>query len=224
MKRFVTFLIALSVFLVCPLSVLAHEIPQVREDCTIEVIVRYAGEDVSGGTLTAIRVGYVAEENGNYFFAQEITGEKLEDIDSAGTTEDLKAFYYENKASYDFYTQTQAVENGKATFTNLPTGLYLIVQEEAAEGFTPLNPFLVSLPYLEDGEYQYDVTAAIKSELEKEQETEPTTPQPTEPDDPKLPYTGQLNWPIPLMAVMGFALLIAGWVLCFGKKREQNEK
>jgi LPXTG-motif cell wall-anchored protein len=116
------------------------------------------------------------------------------------------------------------VKNGKAVFNDLPTGLYLIIQEEAAEGFNPLGAFLVSVPYLENGEYRYHVTAAIKSELEREPETEPTTPPPTVPDDPKLPQTGQLNWPIPLMAVAGLGLFIAGSMLCFGKKRERYEK
>ena len=199
MKKFVAFLLALSVFLALPLSVQAHDVPQDREDCSIEVLVRYAGEDISGGTLTAIRMGYVDEEDGNYFFSQEYTGLKLEDITSADAPGDQLKFYNENKDQFAFYTQTQSVENGKAVFTDLPTGLYLIVQEQAAEGFSKLGAFLVSVPYMEDGEYQYHVTAAIKSEIERE--PEPTDPPPTIPDDPKLPQTGQLNWPIPLMIV-----------------------
>lgn len=224
MKKILTFLIVLSVVLSCALSAYAHDVPEAREDCSIELIVRYAGEDISGGTLTAIRVGYVDEEDGNYFFSQELTGEKLEDIASAEAPETQRAFYNENKDSYEFYTQTQPVENGKATFTDLPTGLYLIIQETAAEGFSKLGAFLVSVPYLKDGEYQYHVTASVKSQLEREPETEPTEPPPTEPDVPKLPQTGQLNWPVPLMAVAGLALFAVGWVLCFGKKREKYEK
>jgi hypothetical protein len=76
---------------------------------------------------------------------------------------------------------------------------------------------------MENGEYQYHVTASIKSELERE--PEPTEPEPTDPPDPPgLPQTGQLNWPIPLMVVAGLALFVVGWVLCFGKKREQYEE
>ena len=224
MKKVITLVLALSVLLLLPLTAYANDVPQEREDCSIEVIVRYDGENVDGGTLTAIRVGYVDEEDGNYFFSQEYTGAKLEDIASADAPEEQKKFYDENKDSFEFYTQTQSVENGKATFTGLPTGLYLIIQEQATEGFSKLGAFLVSVPYMKDGEYQYHVTAAIKSELEREPETEPTTPPPTEPEDPKLPQTGQLNWPIPLMVVAGVGLFIAGWMLCFGKKRERYEK
>ena len=220
MKKFVVFLLTLSVCLSIPLAAYAHEAPQDRTDCSIELIVRYAGEDISGGTLTAVKVGHVDEADGDCFFSQEITGTKLEDIASADAPAVQEAFYAANKDQYSFYTQTRKVEDGKAVFTDLPTGLYLIIQEMPAEGFSKLNSFLISVPYLEDGEYQYHVTAAVKSEPEREPETEPTVPTPTEPEDPKLPQTGQLNWPIPLMVVAGLAFFGIGWALCFGKKRE----
>lgn len=222
MKKMIIVLLALSVLLSFPLTAYAHDVPQERDDCSIEVIVRYDGENVNGGTLTAIRVGYVDEEDGNYFFSQEFTNIKIEDIVSSNAPKTQQEFYNNNKSNYDFYTQTQTVENGKATFSGLSTGLYLIVQNRAADGFSKLGAFLVSVPYMEDGEYQYHVTAAIKSELERE--PEPTEPPPTEPDDPKLPQTGQLNWPIPLMVVAGLGFFAVGWALCFGKKREQYEK
>ena len=222
MRKIITLLLALSVLLSFPLSAYAHDVPQERDDCSIEVIVRYDGENVDGGTLTAIRVGYVDEEDGNYFFRQVFTNTQIEDITSSGAPKVQKEFYENNKSNYDFYTQTQTVENGKATFTGLSTGLYLIVQNKAADGFSKMSAFLISVPRMEDGEYQYHVTAAIKSELERE--TEPTEPPPTKPDDTKLPQTGQLNWPIPLMVVSGLGFFAVGWALCFGKKREQSEK
>ena len=47
----------------------AHEVPDPsRTDCSIEVVVRYGSQDISGGTLTAIRVGEVVEEDGNFVF------------------------------------------------------------------------------------------------------------------------------------------------------------
>ncbi len=223
MRKIITLLLTLSVLLSLPLYAYAHDAPQERDDCSIEVIVRYDGEDVDGGTLTAIKVGYVDEDDGNDFFSQEFTNSKIEDIASSGAPKAQKEFYDNNKGNYDFYTQTQSINNGKVTFSGLTTGLYLIVQEQAANGFSKMNAFLVSVPYMEDGEYQYHVTAAIKSELERE--SEPTDPPPpTEPEVPKLPQTGQLNWPIPLMVAAGLIFFIIGWVLCFGKKRKQHEK
>jgi hypothetical protein len=222
MKRIVTVLLALSVLLCLPLMAYAHDVPRERDDCSVEVIVRYDGENVNGGTLTAIKVGYVDQEDGNYFFSQEFTGLKLEDIASPGAPAVQEEFYIQNKDNYSFYTQTQSVEDGKATFSGLCTGLYLIVQYQAADGFSKMDAFLVSIPSQENGEYQYHVTASIKTELEREADkaaTEPT-PMPMEPEDPKLPQTGQLNWPIPIMVVAGLAFFVFGWILCFGKEKE----
>jgi hypothetical protein len=221
MKKIIIVLLALSVLLSLPLTAYAHDVPQERDDCSIEVIVRYDGQNVDGGTLTVIKVGYVDEEDGNYFFSQEFTNIKIEDIASPNAPKTQQEFYNNNKSNYDFYTQTQTVENGKATFSGLSIGLYLIVQNRAADGFSKLGAFLVSVPYMENGEYQYHVTASIKSELERE--PEPTEPEPTDPP-PGLPQTGQLNWPIPLMVVAGLGFFAVGWALCFGKKREQYEK
>jgi LPXTG-motif cell wall-anchored protein len=218
MKRIVTALLAFSILLCLSLIAHAHDAPQERDDCSINVTVRYNSENVDGGTLTAIKVGYVDQDDGNYFFSQAFTGLKLEDIASPGAAAVQEEFYTNNKDNYSFYTQTRTVTNGKATFSGLSTGLYLIVQEQLANGFSRMNAFLVAVPYLENGEYQYHVTAMIKSELDRE--LEPTEPSPTEPEDPKLPQTGQLNWPIPIMAAAGLAFFVFGWILCFRKKKE----
>lgn len=217
MKKLVAWMIMLSVILSFSLTAYAHDVPQERNDCSIEIIVRYCGESIDGGSLTAIKVGCVEEKDGNYFFEQVMTNELLDDIASAEATEKQKAFYDSNKKSYDFYTQTQTVKDGRAVFCNLSTGLYLIVQNEAADGFCELGAFLVGVPYMEDGEYQYHVTAASKCEMERE--PTPVDPPPEATYDPELPLTGQLNWPIPLMTVVGLAFFIVGWMLCFGKKR-----
>ena len=217
MKRVLTFLIALAIIFVIPLTAYGHDVPQDRSDCSIEVIVRYDGKDINGGTLTAIKVGYVDEDDGNYFFSQEITGELLAEIDTAEAVEALKDFYNENKETYTFFTQTQSVKDGKAVFTDLPTGLYLVIQERAAYGYSRLSSFLVSVPYMQDGEYQYHVSAASKPGLETEVSSTPSYSN----EPPPPPQTGQLNWPVPLMTVSGLAIFIVGWVLYNGKKRDQ---
>ena len=220
MKKLIMLLFVVALLCSLALPVYAHDVPQDRTDCTIEVVVRYDGEDVNGGTLTAVKIGYVDEEDGNFFFSQELTGTLLEDIASAALPGELYDFYENNKKNHEFYVQTQSVKDGKATFAGLPTGLYLIIQEKAAKGFSKLSPFLVSVPYMEDGQYLYDVTAAIKTELEREPESTP--PPSTKPDGPKLPQTGQLNWPVPVLAVSGLAMFTLGFLL--RKKEDPYEK
>lgn len=223
MKRILIVLMVISVLFALPLSASAHPVPDSGEHCSIKVNVSYGGKAVNGGTLTAIKVGYVDEDDGDFFFRQVKTGEKLEagDIGSSTAPSAQLTFYNQNKDTYTFYTQTKTVTNGVATFEDgLPMGLYLIVQYTAASGYSKMDPFLVTVPYLKNDVYVYDVDIVAKSELERE--PEPTKAPPVNPGN-KLPQTGQLNWPVPLMAVAGLALFTFGWVLYFGKKRDRYE-
>lgn len=102
-------------------------------------------------------------------------------------------------------------KDGEIAFTGLDLGLYLLVQHKAAKGYETAAPFLVSVPMEEDGVLRYDVDASPKVELEKE--PEPTSTTPPAPPDPRLPYTGQLNWPVPVLTVLGLGLLALGLAL-----------
>ena len=117
---------------------------------------------------------------------------------------------------------TTPIAKGQAVFSDLPVGLYLVWQNEddADEGFSAIQPFLISVPKLQDGEYVLDVVAKPKVPLETEP-TEPTEPPP--PPPPNLPQTGQLNWPIPVMAMMGCAMFVLGVFLYSGRKGTDDE-
>ncbi len=118
--------------------------------------------------------------------------------------------------------------NGTATFDGLIPGLYLIVQTESSEGYYAINPFLVTLPMEENAEWVYDIDASPKTEILKEKsegrDAEPVekeTPPavippdktPVSPISPSLPQTGQLNWPVPVLAILGTVLIAAGIIL-----------
>lgn len=216
-RKIFTLLAALALLSSAVMNAFAHDVPDLDRKGSIEVVVRYDGEPVSGGSLTCIKVGEVHEEDGNYSFVRVGDGKALDNIQSAALAAELAEFAAEQKL--DGQTQTVG-SDGKAKFADLEAGLYVIVQDQAAAGYSALSPFLVSLPYLEGGVYQYDVTAAIKSELEKEPET--TVPPTTKPSDSSLPQTGQLNWPIPILVVLGLGLFIAGWLLRFARKKDGN--
>lgn len=220
MKKCICVLTALLMLLMLPMNAYAHEAVQTdKTDCSIRVLVRYDGETVSGGTLTAVRIGYVREDNGDYSFCRVKDDAALEELQSPETVKDLVDFYRNNKNSYAFDYMTVTVEKGVAEFRDLSTGLYLILQEKEAPGFEKLNAFLVSVPYLVDGEYVYDVTAASKTGLKMEVETQPPTEPPTTEPEDKLPQTGQLNWPVPVLAVLGLALCVGGYAL--SRKKEE---
>lgn len=259
---------------------------------SITIEMRYDGEIVVGGTLEVYRVGeieiYINEGRSCCRFkktgAFSSFGSSLDNVQSATLAEKLAGFVKEQNISSDYLALNDR-EDGRVVFDNLQTGLYLIIQGEAAEGYEALNPFLVSVPILEDGAYMYDIDAHGKFELKKMRPspvpvTPPHEPSPTPaappPDEPspaptavpgtppdvppdipeetlnvqrqggrgraasptptglptltvvaKLPQTGQLNWPVPVLAVSGMALILFGMALReqgSSRKKDDNEK
>lgn len=223
-KQIFSLLLAFSLLCTASLNVYAQEVPDVNRRGAVTVKMAYDGKAVTGGTLMAYRVGQIQEDDGNYAFAKTdamaaFTG-SYEDIGSASLAENIAAFVKENQISAYGTAKNQ---NGKAVFTDLELGLYLIVQTEASEDYEPLKPFLVSVPMNENGHYVYEVNAEGKFQLH--QEAEPVSPsKPSKPLGPTLPQTGQLNWPIPVLAALGLGLFMAGWILRFGRKKDGYEK
>lgn len=213
MRKILTLAAAVCMLLALCLSAAANSVPD--QLGSIEVTVRYDGKPVAGGEVTCIRVGTVAQSDGDLYFQRVEDDVRLDDIDDPALAKELAKFAQDHNLTGE--TLTVSAE-GTAVFRNLKPGLYLIREDTPAEGFSPLAPFLVSVPYNEDGEYIYDVTANAKSELERTPEstpTEPTTPptKPTPPPGPNLPQTGQLNWPVPVLVVLGLGLFSVGWML-----------
>lgn len=86
-------------------------------------------------------------------------------------------------------------EEGSAEFSQLPEGLYLLVQGQPSAGFQPLEPLLIQLPC----EYQWHVQAFPMAE----QAEVPATGQPL------APYIGG----------MGMLLSGSGLLLCRRRRR-----
>lgn len=218
------FALCLILCLTLSLSATAHakDVPQLDRTGEITITMHLGTKPVGGGTLTLYRVGAVQEDDGNYTF--QPTG----DFTACGKTfETLTPSLAEDLAKYARDQKLTGVtldidKDGKVLFEDLEVGLYLFVQNKAAAGYNKANPFLVTLPYREDnGTYRYQVDASPKVELERE--PEPTTPPPTKPHEPSLPQTGQLNWPVPVLATLGLLLFAAGWLLRFGKRKDNAE-
>ena len=201
-----------------------------------------------GGELTIYRVAEVQRKNGDLSF--EYCGDfygcgiALGDLTDSTLAAQLQEFL---PAGAEGTVQTVG-SDGTVTFDDLELGLYLVVQTKASAGYKAVNPFLVSLPLAEDGQWLYDVDASPKvgaytPETPETPDTpstpvspdgpstpatpdspdapnEPSTPadtdtpaQPGRPANPALPKTGQLNWPVPVMAVSGLLLFAFGWTL-----------
>ncbi len=206
------------------LTAYAHDVPDMNRLGSITITTRKGDTIVKGGTMTIYRVGEVVENDGNYTFQPTgefaSCGESFEDLDDAeAIASRLKTFA--DDGDIPGMATKEIGSDGSVTFDSLPLGLYLVVQHKAAPGYAKLAPFLVSLPYMDDGEYKYELAARPKPDLE--QEPEPTDPPPTKPTDPSLPQTGQLWWPVPVLAVAGMAFFTVGWVLFVNKGKKHEE-
>ena len=143
-----------------------------------------SGSAVSGGKLTLYQVASISRQNGNlsydYTNGFENCGVSLGDLSES----DL-AWILDDKRPADSKGETLTLgTDGKAVFSRLPLGLYLVVQSTASTGYEKINPFLVSVPLVEEDTYLYDVDA-----LPKVGTLTPTTPPdvPEEPDKPEKP-------------------------------------
>lgn len=116
-------------------------------------------------------------------------------------------------------------EKGK----DLMHGLYLVkgtVHTQDGYRYTT-EPFLVLLPTQDKVEntWVYQVTAGPKSAEDKIENPSPTpTPTPSKPptpEGPKLPQTGQIWWPVPVLFALGILLVVIGLLRRKGKEYEQ---
>lgn len=216
-KRAAALLSCLCLLLSLSVTAYAHEVPDMTRTGSIAVTMACQGKVVSGGTLTLYRVGTISEDDGNYDFAltEDFIGSRLslEEITS-GTLAEKLSVYASNQGLKG--TEVTIGTDGRAAVSDMSLGLYLIVQTRAAEGYEAVSPFLVSVPMNEDGHYVYAVEAAPKMSLL-------TKKTPEKPPAAKIPQTGQMNWPVPVLAVLGLCLLLLGWELRFGKNRECHE-
>lgn len=221
-KRLLAMMVTVALAWVFCVTAYAHDVPDLSKTGSISVTMRHEDDKsaVPGGELTLYRVGDIAEENGNYSYtlteAFAGSGVTLDNLESAELAKKLADYAKANKLTG---TVQKIDSKGVAAASDLTLGLYLVVQTEAAEGYNAVNPFLVTVPVLTDGVYVYEVDANPKVELVTEKEKEPK-PTPTPTPGTKLPQTGQLNWPIPLLAGVGLLLFALGWGLRFGKKQK----
>ncbi len=232
MKRVILFAMVLTIlFITVNTAVFSYTAPDLDRSGSISVTMRYGGNNVPGGSMEIYRVADISSENGNYVFVPcgDFTSfdEDMTDVESDALVFSVAAYIAQNKITG---SSMPIDAQGRVNFFDLEPGLYMLIQTVAAKGYNCANPFLVSIP-MYDGEYIYDVDASAKAELTKDNNNphEDTTPESrdnttTSNTGDKLPQTGQLNWPIPILLVLGTTLVLIGLILCFGQRRGKNEK
>ena len=223
-NRILSLLLALVLLHSIALTVAAASpMPDLSSNGSITFTMKYGNKQLDGGTQNLCKVATLEKGAKNEYVFVLIPELKESNADMNKVTDPAVAKSLLKLVDKKSLSKISTpIANGQAVFSDLPVGLYLVWQDEddASDGFSAIQPFLISVPKLQDGAYVLDVVAKPKVPLETEP-TEPTEPPP--PPPPNLPQTGQLNWPVPVMAMMGCAMFVLGLFLYSGRKGTDDE-
>ena len=220
-KRFSVLLAALILLL--SLAAPVSALPDPQRTGSLTLWMSFNGQPLDGGSLTLYRVGVIAVNDGDAGFLPVdalADGPQWTDLDDPALARQLADL----AQSRNLPEIEEEILSGWVTFAPLEPGLYVVTQEprQATEGFDAIQPFLISLPRWDDDGYVYDVTASPKVPLVPEETPPPPPTEPPPPPPPDIPQTGQLNWPVPVLAVTGMALFLFGWTLFYGTGRKRR--
>ncbi len=177
---------------------------------------------VTDGVLTIYQVADLYLDDGNeaYAYTDAFSGcdASLDDVTEALLADKLAAYVEDNGITG---VAENISEDGSVTFSDLTLGLYLVMQTTDSTGFYTIEPFVVTVPQDVDGVWVYNVDASPKVEInptptvpeepnEPEEPETPETPETPTPSGSTLPQTGQLVWPIPILAAAGVLFCIIG--------------
>lgn len=198
---------------------------------TLRLDCRYEGRALPGAAVRLFRVADV-DIRGRYtaVAAFAASGVALTGLDSAAQwREAAQALSDWAKARVLVPEASQTADSdGTATFSGLKAGLYLVELEplRRADGVYTFTPLLAAVPTLnDDGDgWAEDTAVQPKAAFERDErpsgpDSGPDTPAPVEPGD-RLPQTGQLKWPVPVLAVSGMVLFAIGLWLTRRKDHE----
>ena len=160
------------------------------------------------------------DEQGNFKFAVGFENCTLNEEDlSENNLENLKDYA---KANANPVLTKVTDSNGKFTLNDLEFGKYLFVQENRTDEIT-MQTMLISVPELIDGkELTYEVTAKpkiVNKEIIDRNEIKETRMV----RDKQLPYTGVLNWPIPVLVIAGIVIFCIAWLKVYSTSKKKVE-
>ena len=157
-------------------------------------------EPISELSVAIYQVGTQTEE-GSFALSEGFESCTLELTQE--NIEKLKAYAKEN--AEPAYIKTTDAE-GKFSLTEINTGVYLFVQNSKTEDYT-MQTMLVTNPDPAENKLNYDVI--VKPKISAVVKDAPASGMVT---DTTLPYTGVLNWPVPVLVIIGIIIFCIGWL------------
>ena len=204
--------------------------------CSICLTIDSKGE-AAGGSFSAYKLAALEEVDGEYVF-KDIHGDRTIDLkDDKSIAEYLK--YYKSYVTDNPDTvkavATTSASAGQVKFEDLEPGVYLFRETGEISGYTTMEDCLFSVPGWEKEKgFVYKREVVNKPQITSKE----TPPGDNPPDDSsdgdfddddddtdysessdsdsdsssskKLPQTGQLWWPLPLLLCAGLVLMLAG--------------
>ena len=168
---------------------------------------------IEGLEIAIYQVSYTESNNFNWSTGFEDCTIDLDSL-TEETISELKTYAEENAEPIFTYTTD---ENGEFSIANLELGNYLLVQANKTDEYT-MQTILVTIPELtsENG-LQYEITAKpkiVSNSTISESSTELVT-------DSEIPYTGVLNWPIPILVAVGLVVFCIAWLKVFSNSKKK---
>ena len=209
----------------------ATEQIDVTRDCSLTLTCVYEELPLAEMGLSVYRVAGV-DSFGTFTLEENFlpSGENVNGITEASQWNEIarrfSSWAGEQKLPPDHAATTDA--QGAARLEPLAPGLYLVDGGTVTKdsGTYTCAPFLISVPNLEpDQGWNYAVTAKPKIGFTPAPPSPSGDPEPSvspgvsptvspsvspKPGEDRLPQTGQCNWPIPVLAVLGMILVTAG--------------
>lgn len=201
---------------------------------TVQMRDQKTGKAIAGGNLVVYQVAKL-DSGKKYQYTSDFT-KMSQDIAGMSQSEIMTANFARSLANYvstkSLSAQTTNIpSSGDASISLESNAVYLVVQTTSAAGYEKINPFCLVLPYKIDGQTVNNIVAQPKDTQKTPSNNTPSVPSsprsskkkvsskpPTGstvptflPQTPRLPQTGQLNWPIPLLALAGLTLFVWGW-------------
>ncbi len=200
LKQIIPLAIAVACILMVSIPVSAADIdPDRTGSVSVQIKAYTTDEAVGGGSLNLYHIAGIEMTETmefGYCYTDNFLGcsEDLltaDEIDKAETADIFSEWVDSHDIEADETTAVSA--NGYADFTDLSCGLYMVRQNEAADGYNPINAFLVSVPLYEDSTWIYDVDATPKTSPVKKTDTEEPRKDEPRKDEPETTPPGTQN-------------------------------